>query len=69
MCFFLSYTKMKNYSQDKSSLYPLLFYLSVFLFINSMLSGMLNDARLLFIVISFILIHQPLIISKHVNNL
>ena len=33
-----------------------------------MLSGMLNDARLLFIVISFILIHQPLIISKHVNN-
>lgn len=67
--FFLSYTKMKNHRQNKLSLYPLLFYLSIFLFINSMVSGMLNDARLLFIVMSFVLIHQPLNISKHVDSL
>ena len=67
--FFLSYTRMKTHRKDESSLYPLLFYLILFLFLNSMVSGMLNDSRLLFIVISFVLIHKPLIASKHVNNL
>ncbi|MAW21299.1 MAG: hypothetical protein CMD16_02745 [Flavobacteriales bacterium] len=65
----LSYNRMQKYLKDKTSLYPLLFYLMVFLFLNSMVSGMLNDSRLLFIVISFILINKPLIASQHVNNL
>jgi O-antigen ligase len=61
--FHLSYYKMTQYRRDKTSLYPLLFYLFLFLFLNSLISGMLNDSRLLFIVISFIIIHKPLIIS------
>ena len=67
--FYLSYNKMQKYIKDKTSLYPLLFYLLLFLFFNSMVSGMLNDSRLLFIVISFIIIHKPLIESKNVNYL
>jgi O-antigen ligase len=61
--FYLSYHKMIQYRRDKTSLYPLLFYLFLFFFLNSLISGMLNDSRLLFVVISFILIHQPLIIT------
>lgn len=67
--FYLSFNKMKKNRKDKTSLYPLLFYLLLFLFLNSMVSGMLNDSRLLFIVISFILIQKPLVNSTHVNNL
>ena len=67
--FYLSYNKMQRYIKDKTSLYPLLFYLLLFLFFNSMVSGMLNDSRLLFIVVSFIIIHKPLIDSKNVNYL
>ena len=59
--FHLSFRKMMQYRRDKTSLYPLLFYLFLFLFLNSLISGMLNDSRLLFIVISFIIIHKPLI--------
>ena len=59
--FHLSFHKMMQYRRDKTSLYPLLFYLFLFLFLNSLISGMLNDSRLLFIVISFIIIHKPLI--------
>ena len=59
--FHLSFRKMMQYRRDKTSLYPLLFYLFIFLFLNSLISGMLNDSRLLFIVISFIIIHKPLI--------
>jgi len=67
--FYLSYNKMQRYIKDKTSLYPLLFYLLLFLFFNSMVSGMLNDSRLLFIVVSFIIIHKPLIDSENVNYL
>ena len=63
--FHLSYKKMLQYRGDNSSLYPLLFYLFIFFLLNSLVSGMLNDSRLLFIIISFILIHQPLIITSN----
>ena len=59
--FHLSYNKMKKYSGDKTSLYPVLFYLLVYFTLNSLVSGMLNDSRLLFLIISFILIDKPLI--------
>tara|TARA_B100000767_G_scaffold108233_1_gene103744 strand:+ start:1480 stop:2688 length:1209 start_codon:yes stop_codon:yes gene_type:complete len=62
--FHLSYRKMIQYRRDKTSLYPLLFYLFLFLFLNSLISGMLNDSRLLFVVISFIIIHKPLITTN-----
>ena len=67
--FHLSYSKMTKYNSDKSSLYPVLFYLLVFFSLNSLVSGMLNDSRLLFLVISMILIHEPLISKKYVNHL
>ena len=54
---------MKKYSSDKTSLYPVLFYLLVYFTLNSLVSGMLNDSRLLFLIISFILIHKPLIVK------
>ena len=59
--FHLSYHKMIKYKNDKTSFYPLLFYLFLFFFLNSLVSGMLNDSRLLFIIISCIIIHKPLI--------
>ena len=59
--FHLSYHKMIKYKNDKTSFYPLLFYLFLFFFFNSLVSGMLNDSRLLFVVISCIIIHKPLI--------
>ena len=59
--FHLSYHKMIEYKNDKTSFYPLLFYLFLFFFFNSLVSGMLNDSRLLFVVISCIIIHKPLI--------
>ena len=61
--FYLSYNKMLSYNKNKSSLYPFLFYLLFFLSINSLISGMLNDSRLLFIVMSFLLINKPLVKS------
>ena len=62
--FNLGYNKMLQYKKDKSSLYPLLFYLLLFLFLNSLVSGMLNDSRLLFVVMALIIIHKPLITSN-----
>jgi O-antigen ligase len=59
----LGYSKMIQYKKYSTSLYPLLFYLLLFLFLNSLVSGMLNDSRLLFIVISFIIINKPLVIT------
>jgi O-antigen ligase len=59
--FHLSYHKMIKYKNDKTSFYPLLFYLFLFFFFNSLVSGMLNDSRLLFVIISCIIIHKPLI--------
>ena len=61
----LSYKKMIKFQNDKTSLYPLLFYLLLFFFLNSLVSGMLNDSRLLFIIISFIIIPTPLIYSEN----
>ena len=59
----LSYYKMLKYKHNITSLYPLLFYLLLFFLFNSLVSGMLNDSRLLFVIMSFILIHKPLIIT------
>lgn len=64
--FSLSYKKMIRFKSDKTSLYPLLFHLLIFFFLNSLVSGMLNDSRLLFVIIAFILIKNPLI--KSVNE-
>ena len=61
---YMSYYKMIKHKKDMTSLYPLLFYLLLFFFFNSLVSGMLNDSRLLFIMISFIIIQNPLI-AKH----
>ncbi|CAI8221075.1 MAG: Uncharacterised protein [Cryomorphaceae bacterium] len=61
----LSYKKMIKFQNDKTSLYPLLFYLLLFFFLNSLVSGMLNDSRLLFVIISFIIIPKPLIYSEN----
>lgn len=63
----LSYVKMIRY-KDEYSLYPLLFYLLIFLTLNSLVSGMLNDSRLLFIIISMLLINKPLIILRKSNG-
>jgi len=54
-----------KFQNDKTSLYPLLFYLLLFFFLNSLVSGMLNDSRLLFVIISFIIIPKPLIYSEN----
>ena len=62
--FKLGYNKMLQYKKDESSLYPLLFYLLLFYFFNSLVSGMLNDSRLLFVVIALIIIHKPLIATN-----
>ena len=61
--FYFSYVNMKKYLNDKSSLYALLFYMSIFLFLNVMLSGSLNDSRLLFVTLCCVLINSPLIIK------
>ena len=55
---------MKNQYNNKASLYPFLFYLWMFLILNAMLSGSLNDSRLLFITACCILIINPLIIKE-----
>ena len=60
---YISFSKMNNYS-NKKSLYPLLFYLWIFLLLNAMLSGSLNDSRLLFITACCVLIINPLIIKE-----
>ena len=66
MCqsFYLSYQKMRIYKHNKSSFYSLLFYSLIFFFINSMVSGDLGDARMLFIIIAMIVICNPLIIQS-----
>jgi len=59
--FHLSYMLMNKYYYNESSLYTLLFYVLTYFFLNSLISGDIIDARLLFVVISFILIKAPLI--------
>jgi O-antigen ligase len=57
----LSYLKMRRYISDDSSVYSFLFYMSVYLVFNVMLSGSLNDSRLLFVTLCCILIRKPLL--------
>ena len=57
---FTSFAKMINHRNHNNSLYPFLFFLWIFLLINSMISGSLNDSRLLFVVASCIMISKPL---------
>jgi len=52
---------MCKYYDNESSLYTLLFYMLVYLFLNSQISGDINDTRMLFVIVSFILIKNPLI--------
>jgi len=59
--FYSSYVLMRKYQANNTSLYPLLFYMLIFFFLNCLISGDLNDTRLLFVLISFILIQKPLI--------
>lgn len=59
--FHRSYILMQNNSMNKSSLYPLIFYALTYFFINSLVSGDINDARLLFVMISFLVVKSPLI--------
>jgi len=60
---YMSFKKMLKY-RGATSLYPLLFYLLIFFFLNSLVSGMLNDSRILFVIISMILIKIPLVIKE-----
>ena len=60
---FTSFAKMINYKNKKSSLYPFLFYLWCFLIVNAMVSGSLNDSRLLLVVASCVMIHKPLLLK------
>ncbi len=61
---YLSYIKMQKNRDNKTSLYPLLFYSLIFLFLNTMLSGDLIDARIMFVFISLILINKPLLSNE-----
>jgi len=60
---FTSFAKMMNHRNHNNSLYPFLFFLWVFLLINAMISGSLNDSRLLFVVASCIMIYNPLVLK------
>ncbi|MAO01565.1 MAG: hypothetical protein CMD05_01345 [Flavobacteriales bacterium] len=62
--FYLSFIKMKKNRSNITSLYPLLFYALIFLFLNTMLSGDLMDGRILFVFISLILINKPLVTDE-----
>ena len=63
----MSYKKMLKYRKH-TTLYPVLFYLFIFFFLNSLVSGMINDSRILFVIMSMILIAKPLIITKNKNQ-
>ena len=62
---YLTYFRMITTS-NANEIYSLLFYLQIFLFINSCFSGNLNDARLLFVVIAISLTKEPLIKENNV---
>tara|TARA_B100001758_G_scaffold247953_1_gene269024 strand:+ start:7357 stop:8526 length:1170 start_codon:yes stop_codon:yes gene_type:complete len=61
---YFTYSRMIRYRNYESSFYPLLFYLQLFLIINSFFSGDLSDSRLLFIIIAISLINKPLVINN-----
>ena len=61
---YFTYSRMIRHRDYESSFYPLLFYLQLFLMINSCFSGDLSDSRLLFIIIAISLIDKPLVMSN-----
>ena len=60
----IGFAKMINNSKNSTSLYPFLFYLWIFLLLNAMLSGSLDDGRFLFIVSCCFLTNQNLILKN-----
>ena len=60
----MGFAKMINNSKNSTSLYPFLFYLWIFLLLNAMLSGSLDDGRFLFIVSCCFLTSQNLILKN-----
>ena len=59
---FLAYNKLIRNKHHTSSLYPLLFYSFIFFVLNSIVSGDLLDARILFIIIAMIVSSEKLIL-------
>lgn len=57
---YFTYLRMITVSNGYE-IYSLLFYLQIFLFVNSCFSGNLNDARFLFVVIALSLTKEPII--------
>lgn len=57
----LSFILMQKHRLSRSSLYPLIFYSLIYFLLNSFVSGDINDSRLLFVIISFLVIKSPLI--------
>jgi len=62
-----NYKKMYLHINNDHSFYPLLFYLQLYLVINSFFSGSLNDSRLLFVIIAISLIETPLTLNSKNN--
>jgi len=60
----IGFAKMINNKNDNTSLYPFLFYLWIFLLLNAMLSGSLDDSRLLFIISCCFITNQNLILKN-----
>lgn len=60
----LGFAKMINNKKNRTSLYPFLFYLWVFLLLNAMLSGSLDDGRFLFIISCCFITNQNLILKN-----
>ena len=59
---------MYLYKDYEYSFYPLLFYLQLYLVVNSFFSGSLNDSRLLFVIMAMILIELPLTLNRNNND-
>ena len=60
----LGFAKMINNKKNRTSLYPFLFYLWVFLLLNAMLSGSLDDGRFLFIISCCFITNKNLILKN-----
>ena len=60
----LGFAKMINNNNNRTSLYPFLFYLWVFLLLNAMLSGSLDDGRFLFIISCCFITNKNLILKN-----
>lgn len=63
---YFTFFRMLKYSKEHS-IYELLFYLQIFLLVNSMFSGSLNDSRLFLVIISVSLIPEPLL-QRRLND-